>query len=37
VASLSFVIGGIAVVRIYARLFLGPHVKKYHSTANKSS
>ncbi len=37
VASLSFVIGGIAVVRIYARLFLGPHVKKYHSTSNKSS
>jgi NADH-quinone oxidoreductase subunit L len=37
VVSLSFVVAGIAVVRIYARLFLGPHVKKYHSTSNKSS
>jgi NADH:ubiquinone oxidoreductase subunit 2 (subunit N) len=35
--SLGFVVGGIAVVRMYARLFLGSHVKTYHEVAHKSS
>lgn len=35
--ALSFVLGGIAVIRIYARLFLGPHIKTYHETPLKSS
>jgi len=36
-SSVSFVFGGIAIVRIYARLFLGPHTKTYHETAYRSS
>lgn len=36
-SSLSFVFGGIAIVRIYGRLFLGPHTKTYHETAYRSS
>ncbi|MBY0245688.1 MAG: hypothetical protein K2Q03_09565 [Sphingobacteriaceae bacterium] len=35
--SLSFVVGGIAAIRIYARLFLGPHIKTYHELPYKSS
>lgn len=35
--SLSFVLGGIALIRIYARLFLGPHIKTNHPTPLKSS
>jgi len=35
--SISLIIDGLALVRIYARLFLGPHVKTYHSIAHKSS
>jgi hypothetical protein len=35
--SSCFVIGGIALIRIYARLFLGPHVKTYHETPLQSS
>ena len=35
--SLSFIIGGIALIRIYSRLFLGPHIKNYHEKALKSS
>lgn len=30
--ALSFILGGIALIRIYARLFLGPHIKTYHET-----
>ena len=37
VAACCIVIGGIALVRIYSRLFLGPHIKTYHSTPLKSS
>jgi NADH:ubiquinone oxidoreductase subunit 5 (subunit L)/multisubunit Na+/H+ antiporter MnhA subunit len=36
-ASSSFVLGGIALIRVYARLFLGPHIKKNHETSLKSS
>jgi NADH-quinone oxidoreductase subunit L len=35
--ALSYIIGGISVVRIYARLYFGPHCKTYHSTALKAS
>ncbi len=35
--SLSFVLGGISLIRVYARLFLGPHVKTNHPTPLKSS
>ncbi|MCA6363038.1 MAG: hypothetical protein IM638_08360 [Bacteroidetes bacterium] len=37
IASLCFVIDGITLVRYYARIFLGPHVKTYHEVAYKSS
>ncbi len=35
--SSGFIIGGISLMRIYARLFLGSHVKTYHPTAIQSS
>ena len=35
--ALSFVVDGISVVRLYARLFLGPHNKTYHEIPYKSS
>lgn len=35
--SLSYVLGGIALMRIYARLFLGPHAKRIGATAIKSA
>ena len=35
--SLSFIVTGLSVIRIYARVFLGPHVKSYHEKAYKSS
>ncbi|HSZ25602.1 MAG TPA: proton-conducting transporter membrane subunit [Cytophagaceae bacterium] len=35
--STSFVVDGLAIIRIYARIFLGPHVKTYHELAYRSS
>ncbi len=35
--SLSFIIAGISGIRIYARLFLGPHSKTYHTSSYPSS
>jgi NADH:ubiquinone oxidoreductase subunit 2 (subunit N) len=35
--SLSFIIDGIAIMRIYARIFLGPHVKSIYEMAYRSS
>lgn len=35
--SLAFIMGGVAIIRIYARLFLGPHIKTYHETPELSS
>ena len=35
--SLSLIIDGLAAIRIYARVFLGPHVKTYHEVAHRSS
>jgi NADH:ubiquinone oxidoreductase subunit 5 (subunit L)/multisubunit Na+/H+ antiporter MnhA subunit len=33
----SYIISGIALIRVYSRLFHGNHIKKYHSTALKSA
>ena len=33
----SLIIDGIAAIRIYTRLFLGPHIKTNHESAFKSS
>lgn len=33
----GFILSGIALIRIYARLFLGNHIKTYHEVANRSS
>lgn len=35
--AICFMIDGLSVIRIYARIFLGPHDKQYHSIAYKSS
>jgi NADH-quinone oxidoreductase subunit L len=35
--ALSFIVDGLALIRIYARVFLGPHIKNYHTTAYRSS
>lgn len=35
--ALSLIINGLATVRIYARVFLGPHIKTYHEVAKRSS
>ena len=35
--SMSFIIDGLSLIRIYARVFLGPHVKTYHETPYRSS
>lgn len=35
--AFSYIMSGIAIIRIYARLFLGNHIKTYHETALKSS
>lgn len=37
VTALSFVVDGLAVVRIFARVFLGPHVKSIFEMAYRSS
>lgn len=37
VTSLSFIIDGLSLIRLYGRVFLGPHIKTYHETAYKSS
>jgi NADH:ubiquinone oxidoreductase subunit 5 (subunit L)/multisubunit Na+/H+ antiporter MnhA subunit len=35
--SLSFIINGLATIRIYIRIFLGPHVKTNHEVAYRSA
>lgn len=35
--ALSLIIDGLALIRIYARVFLGPHIKTYHQVAKRSS
>jgi NADH-quinone oxidoreductase subunit L len=35
--AVSFVIDGLAIIRIYARLFMGPHMRSVYETAYRSS
>lgn len=35
--ALSVIFSGLSSVRIYIRLFLGPHIKNYHPVAHRSS
>ena len=35
--AMAFIMGGVAIVRAYARLFLGPHIKTYHETPYTSA
>ncbi|TAH08173.1 MAG: hypothetical protein EAZ13_03880 [Sphingobacteriia bacterium] len=35
--AMSFIVDGLAMIRLYARVFMGSHVKSYHSIAYKSS
>ena len=35
--ALSFILDGLAVIRIFARVFLGPHVKSMYEMAYRSS
>lgn len=37
IITLSYIMSGIAVIRLFARLFLGPHIKTYHPTPIKNS
>lgn len=37
IVSLSLILDGIAIIRIYARVFLGPHVKSAYEMAYRSS
>ncbi len=37
IVSFTFIIDGLSIIRIYARIFMGTHVKKYHEIAFKSS
>jgi NADH-quinone oxidoreductase subunit L len=37
IISLSFIIDGLAVIRLYARVFLGPHSKSVYDMAYRSS
>ena len=36
VVAFSLIINGLASIRIYSRVFLGPHVKNYHGVAKRS-
>ena len=37
VISISFIVDGLSLIRIYARIFLGPHAKSIYEMAYKSS
>ncbi|MCB0480654.1 MAG: hypothetical protein KDC83_04440 [Flavobacteriales bacterium] len=37
ILSVSFILSGLSIIRIYARLFMGPHVKSYHSVSHRSA
>jgi NADH:ubiquinone oxidoreductase subunit 2 (subunit N) len=37
VVSLSFILDGLAIIRIYARVFMGPHVKSVYEMGYRSS
>lgn len=35
--AVSYILDGIAIIRIYSRVFLGPHIKTHHEVANRSA
>lgn len=35
--AFSYVLDGISIMRIYTRVFLGPHLRTYHDVANRSA
>lgn len=35
--AMSLILNGLSAIRIFARIFLGPHVKNYHEVAKRSS
>lgn len=37
IVSISLIIDGLALIRIYARTFMGPHYKKNHEVADRAS
>lgn len=37
IISLGFILSGLSIIRMYSRLFLGPHIKSYHSVSHRSS
>lgn len=37
IVALSFILDGLAIIRIYARVFLGPHVRSVYEMAYRSS
>ena len=37
IVALCFIIDGLAIIRMYARIFLGPHVKSIYEMAYRSS
>ncbi len=37
IISLSLLVSSLSVMRMYSRIFLGPHVKTYHESARRSS
>lgn len=37
IVSLSFIVDGLTVIRIYARIFMGPHIKNYHPVAARNA
>lgn len=36
IIAFSLIINGLAAIRIYSRVFLGPHVKNYHGVSKRS-
>ncbi len=35
--SMSLIVDGLALIRLYSRVFMGPHVKSYHEIAHRSA
>jgi NADH-quinone oxidoreductase subunit L len=37
IVSLSYIMGGISIIRLFSRIFLGPHIKSYHAVPSMNS
>lgn len=37
ILGLSYILVGLSVIRMYSRIFLGPHIKPYHETPNRTT